>query len=125
MMSGVGGYYKREQAKQDNLTKLLPVFAQMNMITSFCTAGYRCGRTGDKIMCMLNDCTEGKFCKLNAVLTFREYLDDYASQETKAIGESLINKEIEEIQQIPFYYLLLSGKHLNTCSQEVIVQHDR
>lgn len=77
--------------------------AEMGMITSFCTAGYRCGRTGDKIMGLLKSCTEGKFCKLNAVLTFREYLDDYASPETKAVGEQLIEKELTEIRQIPFF----------------------
>jgi len=77
--------------------------AQMGMITSFCTAGYRCGRTGDKIMGLLKSCTEGKFCKLNAVLTFREYLEDYASPETKAIGEKLIEQELMQIRDIPFF----------------------
>jgi len=77
--------------------------AEMGMITSFCTAGYRCGRTGDKIMGLLKSCTEGKFCKLNAVLTFREYLDDYAFPETKAIGEKLIEKELSQIRETPFF----------------------
>ena len=77
--------------------------AEMGMITSFCTAGYRCGRTGEKIMGLLKSCTEGKFCKLNAVLTFREYLDDYASPETKAIGEKLIEQELAQIREIPFF----------------------
>ena len=75
----------------------------MGMISSFCTAGYRCGRTGDKIMGMLKHCVEGKFCKLNAVLTFREYLDDYASPETKALGEKLIEQEIGEIRNQNFF----------------------
>jgi 2-iminoacetate synthase len=77
--------------------------AEMGMITSFCTAGYRCGRTGDKIMRLLKSCTEGKFCKLNAVLTFREYLDDYASPETKKIGEQLIARELDEIRNSPYF----------------------
>ena len=42
-------------------------------------------------MGLLQECVEGKFCKLNAVLTYREYLDDYASEETK----KLIDKSIE------------------------------
>jgi len=75
----------------------------MDMITSFCTAGYRCGRTGDKIMGLLKSCTEGKFCKLNAVLTFKEYLEDYASPETQAVGEKLLEKELAEIRAIPFF----------------------
>lgn len=86
-----------------HLDDVVRELAEMGMITSFCTAGYRCGRTGDKIMGLLKSCTEGKFCKLNAVLTFREYLDDYASLETKAVGEQLIEKELTEIRQIPFF----------------------
>ena len=73
------------------------------MITSFCTAGYRCGRTGDKIMNLLEKGVEGKFCKLNAVLTFREYLNDYASPETREIGEKLIAQELQEIENMPFF----------------------
>lgn len=52
----------------------------MGIISTFCTAGYRCGRTGDKIINLLTECVEGKFCKLIAILTFKEYLEDYASE---------------------------------------------
>jgi 2-iminoacetate synthase len=119
---GIGGYTEAlkklsqlEQSEQEidkqqfilgdtrRLDDVVRELAEMGMITSFCTAGYRCGRTGDKIMGLLKSCTEGKFCKLNAVLTFREYLDDYASPETKAVGEKLIEKELAEIRQIPFF----------------------
>ena len=86
-----------------SLDEIIREIAEMGMISSFCTAGYRCGRTGDKIMGMLKHCVEGKYCKLNAVLTFREYLDDYASPETKAIGEKLIKDEIGEIQNHEFF----------------------
>lgn len=86
-----------------SLDAVIREMAEMGMITSFCTAGYRCGRTGDKIMGLLKSCTEGKFCKLNAVLTFREYLDDYASPETKAVGEKVLAKEIAEIEGMEFY----------------------
>ena len=72
-------------------------------ITSFCTAGYRCGRTGDKIMGLLEKGVEGKFCKLNAVLTFREYLNDYASAETRIAGEQLIARELQEIERNAFF----------------------
>ena len=73
--------------------------AEMGYITSFCTAGYRCGRTGDRIMDLLRTGREGHFCKLNAVLTFQEYLDDFASEETKKIGEQLIQQEMEQVRQ--------------------------
>ncbi len=86
-----------------SLDEMTREIARLGMIASFCTAGYRCGRTGDKIMELLRTCKEGKFCKLNAVLTYREFLDDYASEATRKIGEGLINKELEEIERMPFY----------------------
>jgi 2-iminoacetate synthase len=82
------------------------------MISSFCTAGYRCGRTGDTIMGMLKHCVEGKFCKLNAVLTYREYLDDYASPATREIGEELIKQELGEIKNEAFF-MKQNGKIFN------------
>jgi 2-iminoacetate synthase len=86
-----------------SLDEMIREMAKLGMISSFCTAGYRCGRTGDKIMGLLKSCKEGKFCKLNAVLTFREFLDDYASPETRLIGEKLIKQELDEIGVMPFY----------------------
>lgn len=86
-----------------SLDAVVREMAEMGMITSFCTAGYRCGRTGDKIMGLLKSCTEGKFCKLNAVLTFREYLEDYASPETKAIGEIVLAEELKKIEAMEFF----------------------
>jgi 2-iminoacetate synthase len=89
-----------DQRSLDEVTREL---ANDGMITSFCTAGYRCGRTGDKIMTLLEKGIEGRFCKLNAVLTFREYLNDYASPETRAIGERLLEQELREIEDTPFF----------------------
>ena len=71
----------------------------MGIITSFCTAGYRCGRTGQKIMDLLRSGKEGCFCKLNAVITFREWLDDFATPATMRAGEQVIESEIDEIRQ--------------------------
>ncbi|OJF76349.1 MAG: [FeFe] hydrogenase H-cluster radical SAM maturase HydG [Treponema sp. CETP13] len=67
-------------------------------IVSFCTAGYRCGRTGTKIMSLLKAGKEGHFCKMNAILTLQEYLDDFASPETQKMGNALISKELGEIK---------------------------
>lgn len=86
-----------------SLDEVVRELAEMGMITSFCTAGYRCGRTGDKIMGMLKHCVEGKFCKLNAVLTYREFLDDYASPETIKVGEKIIKDEIAQIEAHPYF----------------------
>jgi len=79
------------------------------MITSFCTAGYRCKRTGKCIMNLLKNGDEGKFCKLNAILTFREWLDDFASPKTKIAGEKVIEKELMETKEKnpPAYPMLL------------------
>ncbi len=86
-----------------SLDEVVRELAEDGFITSFCTSGYRCGRTGDKIMNMLEAGVEGKFCKLNAILTFREFLNDYASEETKAIGEKLIEKELKAVEDNKWY----------------------
>lgn len=112
---GIGGYSEaaKEQDKDKqqfilgdtrSLDEVIRELAEMDMITSFCTAGYRCGRTGDKIMGLLKNCVEGKFCKLNAILTYKEYLDDYASEETRRAGEKILKKEIDEVRSMPFYH---------------------
>lgn len=112
---GIGAYAKKLKQEENvdkvqfmlgdqrSLDEVIRELAEDGMITSFCTAGYRCGRTGDKIMNLLGKGIEGKFCKLNAVLTFREYLNDYASEATRAVGEQLIEKELQEIETTPFF----------------------
>jgi len=50
-------------------------------------------------MTMLKSGKEGCFCKLNAVLTFQEWLDDFASENTRKIGEKLIVRELAEIEK--------------------------
>ncbi|WP_319522457.1 [FeFe] hydrogenase H-cluster radical SAM maturase HydG [uncultured Desulfosarcina sp.] len=82
-----------------SLEEAIRELSEAGTITSFCTAGYRCGRTGKRIMDLLRSGKEGRFCKLNAVLTFREWLDDFASPETAAAAEAVIRSEIEEIER--------------------------
>ena len=113
---GVGSYsdvYTRQVAQRQqfilgdtrSLDEVIRELAQMGYITSFCTAGYRCGRTGKCIMNLLKTGKEGHFCKLNAVLTFREWLDDFASEGTREAGEEIITREIEEVHKlIPEYF---------------------
>lgn len=84
-----------------SLNNVINEFADDNLIMSFCTAGYRCGRTGDKIMGLLKSGTEGKFCKLNAVLTYKEWLDDYGDEDTRRKGEAVIRHELAEIEADP------------------------
>ncbi|MDD5613590.1 MAG: [FeFe] hydrogenase H-cluster radical SAM maturase HydG [Candidatus Omnitrophica bacterium] len=88
-----------------SLDEVIRELAGMGYITSFCTAGYRCGRTGENIMRLLRTGEEGKFCKLNAVLTFREWLDDFATEETRKVSEPLLSREINDIKhQMPGIY---------------------
>lgn len=107
---GVGAYEKIDSAQQKqeqqfllgdtrSLDEVIREFAGRGYITSFCTAGYRCGRTGKCIMDLLRDGTEGKFCKLNAILTFREWLDDFASEETRRLADPVLKKEIAEVKE--------------------------
>ncbi len=107
---GIGGYADLRHDDQQgdrqqfllgdtrSLDTVVRELAEAGYITSFCTAGYRCGRTGQKIMGLLRSGQEGHFCKLNAVITFREWLDDFGSDETIAVGEKVIAQEIEQIR---------------------------
>ncbi|MEN3013456.1 MAG: [FeFe] hydrogenase H-cluster radical SAM maturase HydG [Endomicrobiia bacterium] len=107
---GVGSYSQSQQRQQPNLQQfilgdtrtlqeLILDLAKMGFITSFCTAGYRCGRTGDRIMNLIKCGKEAVFCKLNAILTFREWIDDFATEEVKKEVEPIIEKELKEVEQ--------------------------
>jgi len=106
---GIGAYAdtgtEQEEDRQQfvlgdtrSLDEVIRELAGMGYITSFCTAGYRCGRTGKNIMNLLRTGKEGCFCKLNAVLTFQEWLEDFASEQTRQIGERVIENEMVEIR---------------------------
>jgi len=127
---GVGAYsevYDQQQAERQqfilgdtrSLDEVVREFADMGLITSFCTAGYRCGRTGACIMDLLRSGAEGKFCKLNAVLTFREWLDDFATSQTKAAGEKVLSQELEEIRiRQPQVYDTFLAQYQRVCAGE-------
>jgi len=100
---GVGSYqeetmnYDRQQfilGDNRSLDEAIRDMAKMGFITSFCTADYRCGRTGE---CFMGIAKSGKIhnlCMPNAILTFKEYLLDYASEATKDAASYLINQEL-------------------------------
>lgn len=82
----------------------------MDYIPSFCTACYRAGRTGDRFMALCKSGQIQNCCHPNALLTLKEYLVDYATPETKAKGEQMIQKEIltipsKYVQEKVTYYL--------------------
>jgi 2-iminoacetate synthase len=106
---GIGAYSDEGGGQQESrqqfmlgdtrsLDEVIRELAASGSITSFCTAGYRCGRTGKNIMTLLRTGKEGCFCKLNAVLTFQEWLEDFGSPDTRRIGEQIIEKEMTEIR---------------------------
>jgi 2-iminoacetate synthase len=104
--TSVGGYGEEERphdteqfdvSDQRTLDEVIRWLMESGFVPSFCTACYREGRTGDRFMSL---CKSGKIlicCHPNALMTLKEYLMDYASPETKAIGEALIKKELERI----------------------------
>ncbi len=108
---GIGAYsesYSKQELERQqfelgdtrDLDEGIRWLAEMGYIVSFCTAGYRCGRTGKRIMKLLKTGKERIFCKLNAVLTYKEYLEDFASEETRKAGEKIIEKEMKELKEI-------------------------
>jgi len=82
---------------QRSLDEVVKWLMDLGYIPSFCTACYREGRTGDRFMAL---CKVGQIqncCHPNALMTLQEYLTDYASPETRAVGEALIEREIQNV----------------------------
>ena len=102
--TSVGGYCEPEpdDAKSEQfdvsdtrtLDEVVRWLMEMDYIPSFCTACYREGRTGDRFMSLCKSGQIQNCCHPNALMTLKEYLMDYASPETKAIGDRLIDKEV-------------------------------
>ncbi len=107
--TSVGGYagYSADERPHDteqfdvsdqrSLDEVVRWLMDLGYIPSFCTACYREGRTGDRFMSL---CKAGQIlncCHPNALMTLKEFLEDYASPETKEIGEKLIKEELEKI----------------------------
>ena len=71
---------------------------ELGYVPSFCTACYREGRVGDRFMSICKQQQIHNFCHPNAIMTLAEYLEDYASPETKIVGDKLIQKELETLE---------------------------
>ncbi len=80
-----------------SLEEVILDITRMGYMPSFCTACYRKGRTGEDFMDLAKPGLIKEFCLPNAILTFKEYLEDYASKETREVGLSLIEKNIRDI----------------------------
>ena len=105
--TSVGGYCEPEPEDESSaqfevsdrrtLDEVVNWLMKMGYIPSFCTACYREGRTGDRFMALCKNMQIHNCCLPNALLTLKEYLDDYASEDTKQTGEKLIAAELENI----------------------------
>lgn len=102
--TSVGGYVVREtetaqfdRADTRTLDEVIKWLMDMNYIPSFCTACYRAGRTGDRFMDLCKSKQILNCCHPNALMTLKEYLEDYASPETKKVGYELIQRELGNI----------------------------
>ena len=118
--TSVGGYCEEEPEDENSeqfdvsdkrtLDEVVHWLMDLGYIPSFCTACYREGRTGDRFMSLCKSGQIQNCCHPNALMTLKEYLEDYASPETKKIGEALIQKELgnipkEKVREITVHHL--------------------
>ena len=80
-----------------SLDEVMRWLLETGYVPSFCTACYRAGRTGDRFMQFAKTGQIHNFCHPNALMTLKEYLEDYASPETKAVGEKVIAEQLPYI----------------------------
>ncbi|EOA56940.1 [FeFe] hydrogenase H-cluster radical SAM maturase HydG [Bacteroides sp. HPS0048] len=105
--TSVGGYAEPEPLSENSaqfdlsdtrtLDEIVGWLLDMGYIPSFCTACYRAGRTGDRFMSLVKSGQIANCCAPNALVTLKEYLEDYASPATRAKGEELIIREAGKI----------------------------
>jgi len=105
--TSVGGYAEPEPQEENSaqfdvsdhrsLDEVVCWLMKLGHLPSFCTACYREGRTGDRFMSLCKSGQIHNCCLPNALMTLQEYLQDYASDETKEVGAKLIAKEVESI----------------------------
>jgi 2-iminoacetate synthase len=105
--TSVGGYCEPEPEEENSaqfdvidgrtLDEVVRWLMEMDYIPSFCTACYREGRTGDRFMSLCKSGQIQNCCHPNALMTLEEYLMDYASPETKLIGDKIIDKEVRNV----------------------------
>lgn len=105
--TSVGGYAEPEDedensaqfdvSDQRTLDEVVKWLMELGYIPSFCTACYREGRTGDRFMALCKSGQIQNCCHPNALMTLKEYLMDYAGDETRKIGDELIKRELEKI----------------------------
>lgn len=107
--TGVGGYRHEAEGERENTAQfvvndtrspqeVIRGLCRSGFLPSYCTACYRSGRTGDRFMSLAKSGQIGNTCQPNAILTFKEYLLDYADPETRELGEQTIREHLGEIR---------------------------
>lgn len=105
-LTSVGGYDEPESEEENSaqfdvsdnrsLDEVVRWLMNLGYIPSFCTACYREGRTGDRFMSLCKSGQIQNCCHPNALMTLEEYLVDYASDDTRNVGQKLIEQELEK-----------------------------
>lgn len=117
--TSVGGYCEDERPHDTeqfdvsdtrSLDDVVNWLMRTGYIPSFCTACYREGRTGDRFMSLCKSGQIQNCCHPNALMTLKEYLNDYASDDTRRIGNELIERELANIS---------NGKVREICRQNL------
>lgn len=111
--TSVGGYVEEEKEEDNSaqfdtmdtrtLDEVINWLLEGGYIPSFCTACYREGRTGDRFMKLVKSGQIANCCQPNALMTLKEYLEDYASEDTKKKGNKVILEELERITNTKVY----------------------
>lgn len=108
--TSVGGYAVEKQtdssqfeiADNRTLDEVVRWLMQLGYVPSFCTSCYANGRQGQDFMEICKKQQIHKFCTPNALLTLREYLNNYASDETYEIGRLLLIDELNKLNPFGF-----------------------
>ncbi len=104
--TGVGGYHEEHENAESpqfevgdrrSPNEVLQSLCHAGYIPSYCTACYRKGRTGDRFMAFAKGGQIQNVCQPNAILTFQEYLLDYADAATRVVGEETIREHLAQI----------------------------
>ena len=104
--TSVGGYCEEQRPRdteqfdvsdERTLDEVVNWLIQAGYIPSFCTACYREGRTGDRFMALCKSGQIQNCCQPNALMTLKEYLTDYAADDTRVHGEALIERELANV----------------------------
>ena len=106
--TSVGGYVEPEEEEENSaqfdvsdtrtLDEVVNWLLELGYIPSFCTACYREGRTGDRFMTLVKSGQIANCCQPNALMTLKEYLVDYASEDTRKKGEKVIAEELGKVK---------------------------